>query len=427
MNRVFVSCLLRFVAAPAVLASISTYTGAYAQSAPPWIPPPSGVVDLGDIGIGQTEVSAELPIVDDENIWFSFRLTTAITPTTWLNIDTSRSTIDTELGLYNEWANCIANDNFSGGGITLANSTASALTFGGGSGQRLGEDGAGWFGSRIDTGWNEVDRVWRPYLRAGTFYVCVVGYNADFSQCPNPHWNVSSNFVGSGTIRLRVRTGSTPATQWNEHHHGADAGDTPGGAQIVEGSGPLHTILGSFNPGERDVYKIRICDPATFRVAATPTLQWGNLYRATLFLYDADGRGVLGINNTAGGDTVLSPPAGFSLTAGDYYLAVSSYCGGIDGYQHVPYDVGGQALWNFANSGDWNRSIPPNGTGRFNAVYMNGRQSDCQTNSLAYFVKISLAGACYVGSGCEGDFNSDGALSSQDFFDFLTAFFSGCP
>jgi hypothetical protein len=27
---------------------------------------------------------------------------------------------------------------------------------------------------------------------------------------------------------------------------------------------------------------------------------------------------------------------------------------------------------------------------------------------------------------CSGDFNGDGALNSQDFFDFLAAFFAGC-
>ena len=33
--------------------------------------------------------------------------------------------------------------------------------------------------------------------------------------------------------------------------------------------------------------------------------------------------------------------------------------------------------------------------------------------------------ATIPGPGCRADFNSDGAANSQDFFDYLTAFFAG--
>lgn len=400
-------------------------SSAHAQQAPAKPAPPANVIDLGDVGIGQTVVSADLPITNGQNIWFSFRLTEAVTPDTWLNIDTSRSTINTEIGMYNEWAHCVLSDDFSGGGLTLANSTSAALTFGGGSGERLGEDGAGWVGGRMDTGWNEYGASWRPYLRSGTFYICVVGYNADFSQCPNPNWQVSTNYLGTGIVRLRIRSGMVPTTRWNEYHHGADAGDTPGGAQIINGSGTLESILCTYLPGERDIFKFRICDPANFRVVATPTLQWGDLYNARLFLFDSTGRGVLGINNSAGGDTVLAPPAGVQLQAGEYYLAVSSRCGGIDGFQAVPYDAQGQALWNFAESSSWNRTMPPNGTGAANPMYVSGRQADCHSNSYAFFVRLRLTGACRI-EPCQADLDRDGTIEVQDLFLYLDAFFSGC-
>lgn len=400
-----------------------------AQSCPAPPAPPPDEIDLGDIGIDQTITSDFIPIAADQNVWFRFRLTDAITPASWFNIDTSRSTINTELGLYNEWSYRVGSDDYSGGGITLANSTASALTFGGGSGERLGEDGVGWFGARIDTGWNQdsvtVPGGWRPYLGAGVYHAVVVGYNADFNQDPNPNFDVSTNFTGSGLVRLRLRTGRVPPERWNEYHHGADAGYSPGTAALVEGSGPLTTILGFFNPGERDIYRFRICDPANFTVTATPTLSWGNLYGARLFLLDADGRGVLGVNHTiAGAETTLTVPPGMSLSPGEYYLAVSSNCGGRDGYQAVPYDASCNALWDFSNSATWNMPIPPNGTGQANPMLYSGRQSDCVNNSDYYFVRLSLTGACHLPArpACPVDFDGDGREGLGDFAEFQNCF-----
>jgi hypothetical protein len=33
----------------------------------------------------------------------------------------------------------------------------------------------------------------------------------------------------------------------------------------------------------------------------------------------------------------------------------------------------------------------------------------------------------YMGARCSADFNDDGVVNSQDFFDFVNAFFLGCP
>jgi hypothetical protein len=42
------------------------------------------------------------------------------------------------------------------------------------------------------------------------------------------------------------------------------------------------------------------------------------------------------------------------------------------------------------------------------------------TNQAEYLITVDL------GSGCRADFNGDNVVNSQDYFDFLTAFFSGC-
>jgi hypothetical protein len=421
----------------AVAIAFASTSVAKAQSAPPAPAPPPGVINLGDLGVGDTLISANIPILNGQNIWFRFRLTQGITKASWLNIDSARSVtdsgnaMDTEIGMYNEWAYRVGSDNFSGGGKSLTSSLASAMTFGGGSGMRLGEDGSGWVGGRIDTGWNQDGDTfpggWRPYLGPGIYYICVVGYNADFSQLYNPNWQVSTSFQGSGVIRLRIRAAEVPSTRWNETHNGYDAGYMPGIAQVVEGKGSLSTILCAHNPGETDVFKIRICDPGSFRVDATPTLQWGDIYGARLYLLNASGRGILGINSTAAGiDTSLTVPSTMSLEAGDYYLVVSSNCGGIDGYQAVPYDLQGEALWDFANSANWNKCIAPNGTGKANPMFRPGRQSDCINNSTLYSVRLNLSGACYVESSCPADFDGTGFVDSDDFTAFITAFEAGC-
>jgi hypothetical protein len=425
-----------------VIATLATCVlpfAAAAQNAPPITPPPSSVpvIDLGTFGVGDQPIISEmLPIAGPQSIWFKFRLRDGITPKTWFNIDTSRSTINTEIGLYDERYYRIDDDDFSGGGVALNNSLASALTYGGGSGARLGEDGPGWVGARIDTGWNEKGGVWRPYLNAGLYYLVVVGYDADFSQNPNPNLNVSTNFTGSGTIRVKLSSGRVPSTRWHEVWQGYDAGFAPGIAQPLVGSGSLTTILSVLGTAERDVFKIRICDPSVFRATCTLTAEWGNVYGARLFLLDRNRRGISGINNTiTGTDTTLTAPAGTTLAPGDYYLAVSGNCGGPAGWQAVPYDdygTGGRALWDFSNQSTWNRSIAPNGTGRESPMATSGRQNFCVDNT-AFFSRITLSGACYIDYTCPADLDDgsgsgtpDGGITLDDLLYFIQRFESGC-
>lgn len=413
----------RIHAATIMAVCLAVTNSASAQDAPVPPVPPAGVnvIDLGSVGIDDSSMSDTLTLTAGQNIWFKFQLTSGITPATWLNIDTSRSTIDTEIGLYDEWMFKVAEDNFSGGGTSLTSSPASALTFGGGSGQRLGEDGAGWVGGRIDTGWNQVAATWNPTLRAGKYIVAVVGVGADFSQNPNPNYQVSTGFTGSGTIRLRVRTGTVPPTYWNEYNHGGGAGNTPATAQIVEGAGPLETLVTAVGPGELDLFKVRICDPLHFRVAATLTRRAGNAFNGRLYLFDAAGRGVLAINDTLAGDTVLSVPNGINLPGGDYYLGVSSDCGGANGFASVPYDASNRQMWNFTAATN-NQPIPPNGTGQAGVMRFMGRLAECHSDSGYYFVRLALTGVCYVPKPvCHGDMNCDGRFDNFDIDPFVQA------
>ncbi len=55
--------------------------------------------------------------------------------------------------------------------------------------------------------------------------------------------------------------GSNALGAWTEV---GDAGDLPGTAQVVAGSGPLDSIFGVMNDPDVDMYKIYISDPAGF-------------------------------------------------------------------------------------------------------------------------------------------------------------------
>lgn len=430
----------RVVALCGAVAVMFVAVQARAQPAPTPPPPPVGEIDLGDFHIGDTIVSEFVSITNGQNVWFRFRLLDGVTPKSWLNLDTSGSTItggaamNTELGLYDSYSYMLLNDDISGGGQSLTSSLAAAISCGGGSGERLGDDLGNWVGGRIDVGWNEKGAVWQSTLRPGVYHVCIVGFDADFSQSPNPNWIVSSSFQGTGSVRLRLKSGHVPATTWSEKHNGEDAGDSLETAQVVEGHGPLSRILATFGPGGTDMFKIRICDPANFSVVATSTLQWGNAYSSRLQLFDAEGRGVLSINGTTGATTTLSPPAGTNLVAGDYYLAVLSNCAGMSGFSAGAYAADGNVIWNFANAPSWNVSIPPNGTGASHPLGFFGRQSDCINNSYAYFVRLGLTGACHVApAGCPADLDNgtgqgtpDGGVTIDDLLFFLTQFEEGC-
>ncbi len=396
-----------------------------AAAAPPSGPP--NVIDLGDVQALATITSNNIPVTPGSTVWFRFRLLHAISSlNNWMDIDTARSTIDTEMCLYDERANKVIEDGDSGGrGPSTSYNTASALTFGSGSGRRLGADGPGWFGARISTGWNaSTGSVW-PTLNPGVYYVAVVGYNADFSQDPNPNWQVSTNSNASGTIRLRLATGPTPGTYWNEAYRGVDAGDQLGDSQVIEGVGPLTDVVTAYSVNGRDMFKINICDPEHFAATVTPTRPYETgMDHARVFIFDSDGRGVCAINNTLNNTTtVLNLPPG--TAPGDYYIAVNNYCGSSYG-DPTAFSLGG-AIWDFSSSGSWNKMLLPNGPGAGSPLDHWGRLSaSCENSTDPYITLISLSGACHVQTDCPADFDNSGFVDTDDFTAFIEAFEVGC-
>jgi len=112
--------------------------------------------------------------------------------------------------------------------------------------------------------------------------------------------------------------GSNALGAWTEV---GDAGDLPGTAQAVVGSGPLDAIFGVMNDPDVDMYQIYIYDPVGFSAYAIG-------FDPQLFLFDQAGMGVYA--NDDGGISGLNAflPAGNTYsptTPGIYYLAVSEY------------------------------------------------------------------------------------------------------
>ena len=113
-----------------------------------------------------------------------------------------------------------------------------------------------------------------------------------------------------------------------------DAGNLPGTAQVVAGSGPLDTIFGTLDDGpDIDMYKIIISEPGVFSAIANPDgthLSWDN--DAQMFVFD--NAGFLVAKDDDDGSGRLPAIQAGELTGhspGAYYLA-------FDLYNIYPYD-----------------------------------------------------------------------------------------
>jgi len=150
----------------------------------------------------------------------------------------------------------------------------------------------------------------------------------DFSGCgQDGNWD-------SGTLSFQFGT-TPPFTGWDETiNGGGDAGETPETAQST-GSGALTAIRGDLEADGVDMYAIRIIDPALF----SASLRCGALFDTQLFLFDANGRGVVHNDDTFGLISYIDNSTGCIPSAGVYYLAVSRY-------NRDPVGCEGDLIWN---------------------------------------------------------------------------------
>lgn len=367
---------------------------------------PASFVDLGDLGIPGTLESSELDVPIEGGVWFRIRLTSPVKfAENWIDFDTSGSQLqDTAIAIYDSHAILRRWDQTSGSG------DRGAMSFGGGSGQRFGPDG------RISPG--DV-----PNLEDGVYYVGVQSGDAEFPFV-NRSWNFPTGNGAGGSVHLIIHAGLVPSSSWNEEI-GIEAGDVPSIAAEVVGNGDLTTILGGFSAQNRDMFKIQLCDPSAFQIIGSMTDDVGVTRTPRLFLFDSNGHGVLAVSGPGGGGVVLSSS---TLAIGDYFIAVSNLCPGeIVGVEPFPYDATDQLLWNSLPGNGV--PVAPNGPGAGNSIAYWGPRQSCH-NVDSYDFKLTLTGACYLGSSptnCPADLDHDGVVGIQDLAAILSAFGTMCP
>jgi hypothetical protein len=165
-------------------------------------------------------------------------------------------------------------------------------------------------------------------LPDGNLYLEFYETYDDFSDCgQDGNWD-------SGTLSFQFGS-TTSFTGWDETiNGGGDAGDTPETAQST-GSGVLTAIRGTLDADDVDMYAIRITDPNLF----VASLRCGAQFDTQLFLFDANGNGVVHNDDTFGLLSYLDNSTGCIPAPGVYYLAISRY-------NRDPVGCEGGLIWN---------------------------------------------------------------------------------
>ena len=150
----------------------------------------------------------------------------------------------------------------------------------------------------------------------------------DFSDCEQDgNWD-------SGTVTFQFGT-TVPVGGWDEFANGGgDAGDLPETAQST-GSGVLTAIHGDLEANGVDMYAIYIPDPALF----SASLRCGASFDTQLWLFDANGRGVVHNDDTFGLLSYIDNSTFCIPAPGVYYLAISRY-------NRDPVGCDGGLIWN---------------------------------------------------------------------------------
>jgi hypothetical protein len=118
-------------------------------------------------------------------------------------------------------------------------------------------------------------------------------------------------------LTIGALTLSASAQIWYEQ---GDAGDLPETAQST-GSGILSQIQGTLDVNDVDMYAIYITDPAAFSASTVGGATWDT----QLFLFDANGVGVVANDDTGGLQSTIDNTAGCITAPGLYYLAITRY------------------------------------------------------------------------------------------------------
>lgn len=157
-----------------------------------------------------------------------------------------------------------------------------------------------------------------------------------------------------------------------------DAGELPGTAQVVYGSGPLVTITGAYGTGAdgADMFLIKIVDPAGFSAASVAA---GD---TQLYLFDAAGMGIYANDDIpASLNSVLPPGDTYSpTTPGLYYLAIT-------GAPRDPVSTGGRIF----PDQPWTAVHGPTGPGGGSPI-----SSWIGSTSAASGYTIELTGAAHI-------------------------------
>lgn len=107
------------------------------------------------------------------------------------------------------------------------------------------------------------------------------------------------------------------AQTWFEQ---GDAGDLPETAQST-GSGTLTEIQGNLDVNDVDMYAIYITDPSAFSASTVGGATWDT----QLWLFDADGKGVVSEDDTGGLQSTIDNTNGCIPEPGVYYLAITRF------------------------------------------------------------------------------------------------------
>jgi hypothetical protein len=186
----------------------------------------------------------------------------------------------------------------------------------------------------------------------GLYYLAVSAYDRDAADCngaelwaDTPYsaircadgtgsgrvggWTGSHSVNATYIITLEGVEGASPGDPedcppfqgWDEFGNGGgDAGDLPETSQST-GSDAIPVIRGQLDASDVDMYAIYIEDPATF----SATTVGGATFDTQLWLFDANGKGVVANDDSGGLQSRIDNTAGCITAPGVYYLAISRF------------------------------------------------------------------------------------------------------